>query len=164
MREFRRSVPAHSGLALDLVAVPDDASLVVDLRLESVTEGVLASGTVTAPIVGECGRCLDPVSGEVVAEFVELFAYEESTTDETTDQDEVHRVRDDYVDLEPVLRDAVVLGLPFAPLCRPDCGGLCPDCGQKLDELPDGHTHEKIDPRWASLAKFAEAGPEENVN
>ena len=160
MREFRRSVPAPTGLALDLVEVPEDASLDVEVRLESVTEGVLASGIVTAPIVGECGRCLDPVNGEIAAEFVELFAYAQSPTEETSDQDEVHRIEDDYIDLEPVLRDAVVLGLPFAPLCRPDCGGLCPECGQKLDDLPAGHTHEKIDPRWSGLAKFADADPE----
>lgn len=160
MRELRRSVPAPTHLALDLVEVPEGASLDVDVRLESVTEGVLASGTVTAPIVGECGRCLDPLNDEVVAEFVELFAYARSTTDETTDQDEVHRIEDDYIDLEPVVRDAVVLGLPFAPLCRPDCGGLCPECGQKLDDLPAGHTHEKIDPRWAGLASFADTDAE----
>ncbi len=157
--------PRSTGLVLDFVVVPDDASLDVDVRLESVTEGVLASGTVTAPFVGECGRCLDPIQDEVVADFVlELFAYVDSTTDETTDKDEVYRIEDDYIDLEPVVRDAVVLGLPFAPLCRPDCGGLCPECGEKLDDLPAEHTHDKIDPRWAALAKFAEASPEENVN
>jgi uncharacterized protein len=164
MRELRRSVPVNTALALDLVAVPEGASLEVDVRLESVTEGVLATGTVTAPIVGECGRCLDPVNDELVVEFVELFVFEGSATDETTEQDEVHRVEDDLIDLEPVVRDAVVLGLPFAPLCRPDCGGLCPECGQKLDELPADHTHEKIDPRWAKLANLAETRPDENVN
>jgi len=151
MRELRRSVPAPAGLALDLVAVPDGASLDVAVRLESVIEGVLVTGTVTTPIVGECGRCLDPVGDEIDVEFQELIAYAASTTDETTDQDEVYRVEDDYIDLEPVVRDAVVLGLPFTPLCRADCGGLCPDCGQKLDDLPAGHTHERIDPKWAAL-------------
>lgn len=151
MREIRRSVPAPTGLALDLVAVPDDAELDLAVRLESVTEGVLVTGTVIAPIAGECGRCLDPVSDEIDVEFQELFAYAQSSTDETTDEDEVHRVEDDYIDLEAVVRDAVVLGLPFTPLCRADCGGLCPDCGQKLDELPAGHTHERIDPKWAAL-------------
>ena len=128
--------------------------LELDVRIESVTEGVLVTGTVTGPLNGECGRCLDPVRSEVVGEFVELFAYAESTTDETTDQDEVLRVQDDYIDLDPVVHDAVVLALPFTPLCRPDCGGLCPDCGEKLDDLPDGHTHDKIDPRWAGLNRL----------
>ena len=156
MREVRRSVPSPAGLVLDLVAVPDGSTLTLVLRLESVTQGVLVTGTVTAPIAGECGRCLDPVAGEIDAEFQELFAYPHSTTDETTDQDEVHRIEDDYIDLASVVRDAVVLGLPFTPLCQDDCAGLCPDCGRKLADLPPGHSHEQIDPKWAALrARFA---------
>jgi uncharacterized protein len=157
MRAERRSVPAPAGLGLDLVAVPEGAQLEIDVRLESVTEGVLVTGTVTGPLVGECGRCLDPVSDELAVEFVELFAYPASTTDETTERDEVHRVDDDYVDIEPVVRDAVVLGLPFTPLCRPDCGGLCPECGQRIDDLPADHAHATLDPRWAALAGFTDA-------
>jgi uncharacterized protein len=157
MRVFRRSVPAPADLGLDLIAVPEGAPLAVDVRLESVTEGVLVTGTVTAPVRVECGRCLEPVSDELSVDVCELFAYRDSTTDETTEQDEVHRVDGDYLDLEPVVRDAVVLGLPFEPLCRPDCGGLCPACGQRLDDLPDGHAHDVLDPRWAALAAFVDA-------
>jgi uncharacterized protein len=152
MRELQRRLPAPAGLGLDIVWVPQGAPLVLDLRMESVTEGVLVSGTVTAPITGECVRCLDEISADFSAEFVELYAYPDSATDETADQDEVHRIEDDLIDLESVVRDVVVLGLPVSPLCRPDCAGLCPDCGQRLDDLPAGHTHELIDPRWAALA------------
>ncbi|MDQ2748039.1 MAG: YceD family protein [Actinomycetota bacterium] len=157
MREYRRSVPAPTGLALDLIGVPQGAPLAVDIRLESVTEGVLVTGSATGPLTGECGRCLDPVSDELIVDFCELFAYPDSATDETTEQDEVHRLDGDYLDVEPVVRDAVVLGLPFAPLCRPDCPGLCPTCGQRLDGLPPGHTHDVLDPRWAALAAFTDA-------
>lgn len=152
MREVRRSVPAPAGLGNDFIGVPDGAPLVVDVRLEAVTEGVLVTGTVTAQLRGECARCLDPITDELVVDMVELFAYPDSATDETTSEDEVHRIVGDYLDVGPVVRDAVVLGLPWTPLCRPDCAGLCPDCGQRLDELPDGHAHETIDPRWAALA------------
>lgn len=154
LNAFRRRVPAPAGLALDLASVREGEVLDLDVKLESVIEGVLVTGTVTGPMTAECGRCLDPVDGEVVGEFTELFAYSDSTTDETTDADEVHRVQDDYVDLEPVVRDAVVLALPFTPLCRPDCKGLCPDCGAKVDELPADHTHEKLDPRFAGLKRL----------
>jgi uncharacterized protein len=157
MREYRRSAPAPADLGLDLIAVPEGAPLVLDARLEAVTEGVLVTGTVTAPLRGECGRCLDPISDELSVDVCELFAYAGSTTDETTEQDEVHRVDGDHLDAEPVVRDAVVLALPFQPLCRPDCGGLCPTCGQRLDDLPAGHAHEVIDPRWAALAAFTDA-------
>src|SRR5690348_6878595 len=154
-RDYRRSVPAPAGLGFDLVGVAEDAPIQLDLRLESVTEGVLVTGTVTASMQGECGRCLDPISDELSVAVCELFAWPNSVTDETTEQDEVHRIVGDHLDVEPVVRDLVVLGLPWTPLCRPDCAGLCPDCGQRLDDLPAGHTHEKLDPRWAALAAFA---------
>lgn len=156
MREDRRSVPAPAALGSDLIGVPDGAPLALDLRLEAVTEGVLVTGTVTAELRGECARCLDPITETLVAEIVELFAYPDSATDETTTEDEVHRIEGDYLDVEPVVRDGIVLGLPWTPLCRPDCAGLCSVCGQRLDDLPAGHTHETVDPRWAALAKFSE--------
>jgi uncharacterized protein len=156
LREYRRSVPAPAGLGLDLVGVPEGAPLALELRLESVTEGVLVTGTVTAPIAGQCGRCLDPLSAEIAVEICELFAYPDSSTDQTSEEDEIHRIDGEILDVEPAVRDAVVLGLPWTPLCRPDCAGLCPTCGQRLDELPAGHTHETIDPRWAGLARFTE--------
>lgn len=157
LREYRRSVPAPAGLGRDLIGVPEGAPLDLDLRLESVTEGVLVTGTVSAPLTGQCGRCLEPVSDELIVDVCELFAYADSVTDETTEQDEVHRVDGGLLDVEPVVRDSVVLGLPWTPLCRPDCAGLCPTCGQRLDDLPAGHAHETIDPRWAALAGFANA-------
>ena len=132
--------------------VAEGAQLDLDLRLESVSEGILVSGTVTAPINGECARCLDPIDDMLTVDLQELFAYPDSITEDTTDEDEVHRLVGDLLDLEPVVRDAVVLGLPFSPLCRPDCAGLCPECGQRLDDLPDDHSHNQIDARWAGLA------------
>jgi uncharacterized protein len=156
LREYRRSVPAPAGLGLDLVGVPEGAPLALDLRLEAVTEGVLVTGTVTAPTAGQCGRCLEPVSAELVVDLCELFAYPDSATEQTSERDEIHRIDGEVLDVEPAVRDAVVLGLPWTPLCRADCPGLCPTCGQRLDELPAGHTHETIDPRWAGLARFTE--------
>ena len=88
--------------------------------------------------------------------FQELYAYANSTTDETSDEDEVGRIHGDLIDLEPALRDAVVLALPPNPLCREDCRGLCPECGVPWDELPDDHGHEQVDSRWAALEKFTE--------
>ena len=157
LRSYRRRVPAPAGLGLDLIGVPAGAPLELDLQLQSVTEGVLVTGTVTAAVLGECGRCLDPVSEDLVVEVCELFAYPNSATDETTELDEVHRIDHDLVDVEPVVRDAVVLSLPWTPLCRADCAGLCPTCGERLDELPAGHAHDLIDPRWAALLADDEA-------
>jgi uncharacterized protein len=153
MRVVQRTVAAPEGLGLGLIGVPKGADLVLDLRLESVSEGVLVSGTVTAEAEGECGRCLRPISATVEVAIQELYAYEDSTTVETTDEDEVGRLQGDLIDLEPATRDAVVLALPNHPLCREDCPGLCPECGVRLDDLPADHGHQQVDPRWAALLK-----------
>jgi uncharacterized protein len=152
MHSVQRDVPSPAGLGLDTIRVPDGAPLALDLQLQAVTEGVLVTGTVSAVVVGECGRCLDPLEQAFSVPIVELFAYPDSSTDRTTDEDEVERIEDDLINLEPVVRDAVVLGLPTTPLCRADCAGLCSECGQRLDDVEPGHTHETIDPRWAGLA------------
>lgn len=146
------TVPSPSRIGLDLVAVAEDAPIDLDLRLESVSEGVLVSGTVSAPTVGECARCLTPITGDVQIHLTELFAYPDSTTEATTDEDDIGRVVDDTVDLEQFIVDAVGLELPLSPLCGPDCPGLCPECGIPLATAEDGHHHDIIDPRWAKLA------------
>jgi uncharacterized protein len=160
MRVIQRAAPAPESFGLDLIAVPTGADLRLDLRMESVSEGVLVSGTVTAPVRGECGRCLRPIADTLSTSIQELYAYEHSATDETTDDDEVGRLHGDLIDLEPALRDAVVLALPSHPLCRADCPGLCPECGAPLDELPSDHDHGRVDSRWAALSKFTTATEE----
>ena len=128
MRSLTRTVPGPAEparLGLDTIHVAAGRPIELDLRLESVTEGVYVSGTVNAGLVGECARCLDPLTDEVTIELGELYAYPDSVTDETTEADELPRVVGDYLDLEQTVRDAVVLALPLAPLCRPDCPGLC---------------------------------------
>ncbi len=116
-------------------------------KLEGLHEGILVSAEIDTEATGECVRCLDPVSIPVQVEFQELFAY---SADEAFD----FAVRDDHVDLEPVVRDAVVLALPFQPVCRPDCPGLDPETGEKLADNPDRSPREVLDPRWAALEGF----------
>ena len=155
MLTLRETVPSPMRIGVALMAIEEGAPLDLDLRLESVSEGVLVTGTVSAPTTGECARCQTPITGDVEIDLTELFAYPDSATDETTDADEVGRVgssgQPDTVDLEQPIVDAIGLALPFAPLCRPDCVGLCPDCGVPLADAEPGHHHEKIDPRWAKL-------------
>lgn len=153
LREVRRTVPAPDSLGLELVAVPPGSDVDLDLRLESVMEGVLVSGTATVALAGECGRCLEPFTDSLRVDIQELFVYPDSATDTTADADEVSRMEQDLLDLEPVVRDAVVLALPLTPLCRPDCAGLCAGCGQRMDDLPADHSHDAPDPRWAGLAE-----------
>ena len=130
------------------------------MRVESVSEGVLVTGTVAAPTVGECARCLTPVNGRVQVRLTELFAYPDSATEATTEEDEVGHIVDDTIDLEQSIIDAVVLDLPFSPVCTPDCPGLCPECGVALAAEP-GHHHDRIDSRWAKLADLLPTEPTE---
>jgi uncharacterized protein len=122
MLTVTQTVPSPVRIGLELIAIDEGAPLTQDLRLESVSEGVLVTGTVSAPTSGECARCLTSVTGDVEIELTELFAYPDSATDETTEADEIGRVVDDTIDLEQPIIDAVGMALPFAPLCGPDCG------------------------------------------
>ena len=160
-KRVQLTIDLTAPVGLEVIAVPKGGQLDLDLRLESVAEGVLVSGTASGRAVGECGRCLGEAVVDVTAEIRELYAYPESTTAATTDDDEIPRLVDDLIDLEPLVRDEVVLALPLVPLCRPDCAGLCATCGERLDDLEPGHSHEILDPRWAALQGRFGAGPEQ---
>ena len=146
MRRLTLSAPAPDGFRLELAGVDEKSELEMWVRLEAVMEGVLASGEVTAHVTGQCGRCLDPLETDVVVPFQQLYSYDDDETDEET-----LSLDGDLLDLEPTLRDAIVLALPMAPLCREDCAGLCVECGIRLDDEP-GHRHDESDPRWDALA------------
>lgn len=147
MRTLEEQWPAPGELAVPLLGIPEGSTVDVELRLESVHEGILVTGTADADLVGECSRCLDPIQDGLTVDLQELFL-----TASDGGGDEERLVVHDTVDLEPVLRDAVITVLPFQPVCRPDCQGLCPDCGIRLEEAPADHVHEQVDPRWAALA------------
>ncbi|UAL28856.1 DUF177 domain-containing protein [Nocardioides rotundus] len=154
-RQDSRTVPAPADLGIEVLAVPEGSPVELDWRLEAVMDGVLVTGTATAALAGECVRCLEPIEDTISADFQELFLYEDDRSADEED-DEVRRLEGDLLDLEPVLRDAVVLALPFQPLCREDCPGLCAECGARLADDPD-HAHEAaVDPRWAALAALQE--------
>ncbi|RLP06786.1 YceD family protein [Propionibacterium australiense] len=147
LRELHDTVEAPADLGIEVIGVPEGAPMRLDLTLESVVEGVLVTGAVQVPLAGECSRCLDPISDRGSYRITELYNY----PGRPAEDDELF-LEDDLLDLEPAIRAAVVLELPFSPLCRPDCRGLCQVCGTNLNENPD-HRHESaIDPRWSKLA------------
>ncbi|MEJ7630188.1 MAG: YceD family protein [Nocardioidaceae bacterium] len=154
MRERTLSLPAPVDLRVELMGVRPGSPVEMDIRLESVLEGVLVSGAAQVTLTGECARCLGPIEDDLEVALQELYVYPESDAEE----DEAARLDGDLLDLEPVLRDAVVLALPFRPVCRADCPGLCVDCGARLAD-DSGHQHaESVDPRWLGLAAL-QAGP-----
>jgi uncharacterized protein len=153
MQEIDRTAPAPADWRVELIGARAGADVRLRLRLESVMEGVLVTGDLDVPVEGSCARCLEPIEDTLHLSVQELYAYSGSTTEATSEEDEVRRIEGDYLDLEPLARDTVVLNLPLAPVCREDCAGLCVDCGQRLDDLPADHAHEVVDARWAGLAE-----------
>jgi uncharacterized protein len=151
MTRLRRTVPAPADWALELVRVPAGSDVELDLRLESVMEGVLVTGVAGAPVAAECGRCLEPVTDRVAIDVQELFGYEPAPDDA-----DAPTLDGDFVDLTGLLHDAVVLALPINPVCDDGCAGLCPGCGDKLAELGDDHGHDTLDPRWVALGALAQ--------
>lgn len=150
-REETRTIPAPDSLRVELAGVPTGAEVDLSVRLEAVSEGVLATGTATAPVVGECARCLEPLTSSVEASFQELYHYEPGPAED--DEDDL-LLDGDLLDLEPVLRDAVVLALPLSPLCTEDCPGLCAQCGVRLADAP-GHRHDDaVLPQWEALRQL----------
>ncbi|MCK9894654.1 DUF177 domain-containing protein [Frankia sp. AgB32] len=157
MKRVQTQAKLPAGFGTEMMWAPEGAQATLDLRLESVIEGVLVSGTVVAPLEGECARCLDPLSDVGTVEIRELFYYADRATDVPEDED-VRVLVDDRADIEPVVRDALVLNLPLSPTCRPDCAGLCVGCGARLDDVGPDHSHDRPDPRWEALSALGDGG------
>jgi len=149
MREKQLDVVIDEPMANFAIGIPAGSTIEIDARFESVHEGILVTGDAFATASGECSRCLDPIDSSVEVEFQELFAYSGTSEDDFV-------VENESIDLDQVIRDAVVLSLPFQPVCSPGCKGLCVTCGAKLNEDPQ-HAHEApVDPRWNALTNLKE--------
>lgn len=160
--EMHRTVPAPEDFATVLIGIPQGSELQVDLRLESVHEGVLMTGTAVGEVTGQCGRCLDELNYPLTVDIMQLFSWpQKARTDPAEEEDEDTRPmgHDLTIDLEPVLRDLMVSALPFQPVCREDCPGLCSVCGFRMEDDLE-HYHEQLDPRWAALKDMAAGLPE----
>lgn len=149
MREKLLETTVDERMGNYAIGLEAGSELEIDLRLESVHEGILATGEAFGRASGECGRCLDPIESDVEVDFQELFAYSGTSEDDFV-------VENEQIDLDQVIRDAVVLSLPLQPVCQQDCEGLCVTCGAKLSDDPQ-HAHEAaIDPRWSGLQQLKE--------
>jgi len=133
------------GLRNELVEVPADAPVNAELRLERIPDGIVVTGTLRARTTVRCARCLKEFDEPVEVRVEELF-----TLAPDPDSDEYPLAPEGELDPEPMVRDAVGLALPFAPVCRPDCKGLCERCGGDRN-LGECRCAEPVDPRWAPL-------------
>ncbi|MET7986002.1 MULTISPECIES: DUF177 domain-containing protein [unclassified Streptomyces] len=164
LQRLTRTIDAPGDLGIqDVIGVPEGAPLELELRLESVMEGVLVTGTARASAKGECVRCLEPLEQVLEADFQEMFSYPDADdrsrpkaepADDAEEDEDMLPLEDGLFDLEPVLRDAVVLALPMQPVCQDDCPGLCSECGVRLADDPEHH-HDAVDIRWAALQGLA---------
>ena len=150
MKSYHLAFPAPEPIGTPMLAIKAGQELKIDFKAEAVSDGVLISGRIVSEAEGECGRCLDEIREEVDQDFRELFLYESRKSD-NEDDDELFALDGDIADIETPIRDAVVLAMPLNPLCKPDCMGLCSECGERLERLGPDHSHEKVDPRWSGL-------------
>jgi uncharacterized protein len=154
-RSESRIAPAPADLRVALAYVPVGSDVKLDVLLEAMSDGVLATVEATAPVAGECARCLEPVTSSASVFFRELYEFGEDPSDRESDDGDRRFLDGDLLDLEPALRDAMVLALPLAPLCSGECEGLCPECGVRLTEAGPSHDHgDGADPRWARLREL----------
>jgi uncharacterized protein len=165
-RTLNRTCQAPEGLGVELARVPAGADLELEVQLEGVAEGVLVTATATVPLAGECARCLEPFTSETTVQFQELFTLEpeqDSGADQQDGEDSYLLDGSGLLDLEPALRDAVVLELPLSPLCEEGCQGLCVECGVRLADAGPGHGHEQRGAMWAVLKDYRPAEPGEDA-
>jgi uncharacterized protein len=150
-----------------LVGVPEGAELQLEVQLEGVTEGVLVTAQVTAPLAGECARCLEPFTSTIEVRLQELFELREKALSNAPPQAPGQAAEPDgyqldgsgLLDLEAALRDALVVELPLSPLCSADCAGLCAECGVRLADAEPGHGHAARGTMWAALKDFKVVEP-----
>ena len=166
MREYQLDLKIEEPVGVDLLSVKPGEVIEVDLRLQSVDEGVLATARVMATASGECTRCLKPITWPIDENFTELYYYElaagkrgsksKSGKDEDIDldEDDLSFMVGDDIDLEPAIRDAVILNLAVNPLCTEDCPGLEEKQGQSWAYLPAEQSQTLADQRWAALKDF----------
>lgn len=149
-RRVDLALPAPTGLVLDLAEAV--APLRLDGVLESVVDGVLVRGTLTTTIASACARCLRPLTVPVSTDVTELFA--EPATRDGIDEAEVepgYVIAYGAIDLDALLRDALVPAVPYRALCRSDCAGLCPQCGGDRNATPCDCATVETDTRWSAL-------------
>ncbi len=166
VRTLTRTVPAPEYLGVAMARVTAGADLDLDVQLEGVSEGVLVTATVTGPLTGECARCLEPFTSATKVRFQELFVWLQNAVADSADEADSYEL-DSYkldatglLNLEPALRDAVVLELPLSPLCEDGCLGLCSECGVRLADAGPGHRHEQRSALWDVLKDFRVEEPD----
>lgn len=170
-KEIDATFPAPSGIGDEIVGVDEGADVSVVGSFDSIVDGLILNARISAPVHAECTRCLKPIQRDWTVNVTSFFPYEdksaagkggkagkngkEEEVDIIAGEDEAEDTYPPldggaWADLEALLRDTLVEELPLQPLCKPDCKGLCSQCGIDLNENPD-HQHDMTDIRFAAL-------------
>lgn len=152
-RRVEIDVPVAT-VGLDDPRLPADSAVRVDLVCSSLNDGIVVDGRVSVEHRGDCRRCLRPLMARVESSVHEL--YQETLTDP-----DAFPIENDQIDLVAVVRETILIDLPDAPLCRPDCRGLCASCGTDLNEATCGCVQDDVDPRWSALDGILDRLPDQ---
>lgn len=169
-KDIDSDFPVPEGIGDEVIHITEGQSLHITGRIDSLVDGLLLTGTLDAPISAECTRCLRPLHRTDHIQLTAFFPYDapESPTDAFTGNVELIAGEDEggdtyplaangrIMDVEALLRDTLVEAIPLQPLCRPDCAGLCPQCGINLNDHPE-HKHEVTDMRWSALEQLRDS-------
>ncbi len=141
-RDVDFEVPQPLRIADDLTV----DNLYGDLHLSRTSRGILVQGLIHTRIEGQCVRCLEKALIDLDVPIEELYVYppEEAGAESIVADDGI-------LDVAPLLREEIFLEMPIGALCKPDCAGLCPNCGKNLNEGPCDCEADNIDPRLAAL-------------
>ena len=170
-KEIDATFPAPSGIGDEIVGVDEGADVSVVGSFDSIVDGLILNARISAPVHAECTRCLKPIDEDWPVDVTVFFPYEsgqdkangkggKSKKDDEIDiiagedeSEDTYPLLENgaFADIEAMIRDTLVESLPLQPLCRPDCRGLCSQCGADLNEDPDHH-HDVTDIRFAGLA------------
>ncbi|MSS83663.1 DUF177 domain-containing protein [Actinomycetaceae bacterium WB03_NA08] len=168
-REYHINWIVPAGWSTEVLTLPQGTEVPIDVKLTTVDDGVLVQVESHGELLGDCVRCLDPLTEPWTVDTADVYFEETAVSDLIVDgdvdmegqpQDQPRVIVRDEIDLEPMLRDTILAAATLTPLCEPDCLGLCATCGEKLADLPADHAHEDIDPRLAVLRTLLEPADE----
>ena len=142
-------VGVPDGFALPLATIGEPLHL--GGVIESVVDGLLVRGALSVSMRLECARCLEPVDVDVDADVVELVQDPARLVTDVEPPEAGYEIREGHIDLDALLRDALAPATPYQPLSRPDCAGLCGECGTNLNDRACSCADDVVDPRWAVL-------------
>lgn len=162
--EFAMDWTVPEGWETKVLRLPQGTVVPLDVAITTIDDGVVVEVTGSATLIGECVRCLDPIEIVQPIESSEVFVYDDSRLtmkktvseieSEGDDLDKELLINRDSIDLEPVLRDAILSEAPLDPVCSEDCLGICVHCGVLLRDAEPGHNHVFLDPRFSALKDF----------